>query len=200
MPTGSREITMSESTGAEGAQGTTDTGDGSTQAEYKPPATQADLDRIIAHSLSRQRAQFKDFDQFKADSTELATIKAANQTVEQKQAEELTRWQTETQTWRTAAVGNRIQALASTDFADASDAVAALSSKNYLDAGGQIDEAAIKADLDELLTAKPHWARPEGTSAPRVPAPNPHQGTPGTPVAADPRQAFASVMQQALRQ
>ena len=60
-----------------------------------------------------------------------------------------------------------------------------------------IDEDAIKADLSELLAAKPHYRR-SGEQPPRTPKPNPSQGaTNGTPT--DPAQLFAGVMQQALK-
>lgn len=108
------------------------------------------------------------------------------------------RWQTEAETWRKAAVGSRIQALAAVDFADPSDAVTALAEKNYLDAGGQIDEAAIRTDLAAVLDQKPHWRRTEGAPTPRVPAPNPAQGSGGGTPSADPAQEFAAILQGQL--
>jgi hypothetical protein len=125
----------------------------------------------------------------------------ANKTELQKQAEQTTRWQTEAETWRSQAVSSRVQALAAADFADPSDAASALDVSRYLNAGGEIDEEAIKRDLAELLTQKPHWRRsPEAPLAPRVPVPNPAQGAGGTPAAAgDPRAAFAQLIQSAAR-
>lgn len=38
---------------------------------YTPPATQADLDRIIENRLQRERAKYADYDQLKADSAKL---------------------------------------------------------------------------------------------------------------------------------
>lgn len=169
---------------------------------YTAPATQADLDRIIAERVSRTKNQFKDYSELKAAAEELAQIKAANQTVTEKQAEELTRWQSEADKWRTAAVGHRIQALASADFTDPSDAAGSPEFADlgkYLDAGGQIDEAAITADLTALLERKPHWRRTtDGPSGPRLPAPNPAQGTGGTRAAATPADEFAALIQRQL--
>lgn len=170
------------------------------QATYTPPATQADLDRIITDRVNRTKAQFKDYQQLKAAADELAQIKAANQTEAERQAQELTRWQSEAEKWRTAAVGNRVQALAA-DFADPSDAVSSPEFADlgkYLDAGGQIDEAAIQADLAALLERKPHWRRPEGAQGPRLPAPNPAQGTSGR-TAATPGEEFGAILRGQLR-
>jgi hypothetical protein len=171
------------------------------QPDYTPPETQADLDRIIADRLRRQKSQFADYDDLKAKATELDQIRAANQTEAERLNNELTRWQTEAQTWRGQAVGSRIQALAAGVFADPADAVEALKSGEYLDAGGQINEAAIQQDLADLLARKPHWAKPSGSAAstPRAPAPNLAQGTSGAAASADPAATFASIIQGQLR-
>jgi hypothetical protein len=169
-------------------------------ATYTPPATQADLDRIIFDRVTRTKNQFKDYTELKAAKAELDQIKAQNQTAEQRQAEELTRWQSEAEKWRTASVGSRIEALAALDFADPSDASGALADPGkYLDAGGQIDENAIRADLADVLERKPHWRRPEGASPPRAPAPNPAQGSGGGRPAADPAGEFAAIIQSQLQ-
>lgn len=123
----------------------------------------------------------------------------ASRTDLERKTEEATRWQTEAQTWRTTAVGARVQALAAPDFADPTDAVNALDPSSYLDAGGQIDEKRIAADLADLLEKKPHYRRQAETSGtPRVPAPNPAQGARGT-ATADPAAEFASLLTGALR-
>ncbi len=113
--------------------------------------------------------------------------------------EQATRWQNETQTWRKAAVSARIEALAATDFEYPADAASKLDPEKYLDAGGQIDEAAIRADLSAVLAERPTWAR-ASTDASRVPAPNRSQGTSANgpaPVAA--RDQFAATFQQMVR-
>jgi hypothetical protein len=137
-------------------------------------------------------------DDAKTKLAEYDKLKAASQTELEKANESLTRWQTEAEQWRGAAVGSKIQALAAADFADPSDAVTALSGQNYLDAGGQIDEAAIKADLTKTLDAKPHWRRAAEPTAPRVPAPNTAQGRSGAALSTDPAQQFGAVISEAL--
>lgn len=43
---------------------------------YTPPATQADLDRIIENRLQRERQKYADYDQLKANSDQLGTVVA----------------------------------------------------------------------------------------------------------------------------
>lgn len=56
---------------------------------YTPPATQADLDRIIADRLSRERAKFADYDELKAKAAKLADLEDASKSEAQRQAEAL---------------------------------------------------------------------------------------------------------------
>lgn len=172
---------------------------GQQQAAYTPPASQADLDRIIADRVARTKAQFKDYGDLKAKAAELDQFKAANQTAEQKAAEDLARWQSESQRWQQVAVGSRIQALAA-DFADPTDAVSALPElSKYLGSGGEIDDEAIRTDLADVLNRKPHWRKPDGApTPPRLPAPNLAQGSGGGRPAADPASEFAAIIQGQL--
>lgn len=123
----------------------------------------------------------------------------AQKTEAQKQAEETARWQTEAETWRSTSVKSTIKALAATDFEYPDDAVGALDPAKYLDAGGTIDEKAIKADLAALLDARPKWRRGEGESqGPRTPRPNPAQGGGNGQPSSDPAQQFAAILQGRL--
>lgn len=73
------------------------------------------------------------------------------------------------------AVQAEIKALAN-QFADPEDAHVFLDVKKYAGKDGDIDTAAIQADLADLLTRKPHLGKsPES----RTPAPNPAQGSSG---------------------
>ncbi|WP_394436293.1 hypothetical protein [Streptomyces sp. SGAir0957] len=67
---------------------------------------------------------------------------------------------------------SQVQALAMSGFADPEDAVGALDLDSYIDSDGDIDEAAIRADLDALLERKPHWAKTQPQEGPRRPAPD----------------------------
>lgn len=190
---------MTEATTDAAAETTDAAESGQEGSSYTPPATQADLDRIIAERVNRTKAQFKDYADVKAKAARLDEIEKAQQTEAERLAEETARWQTEAQTWREQAVGSRIQALAADSFADPSDAVTALRGNEYLDAGGQIDDERIRADLADVLSRKPHWARQATDQGPRLPVPNAAQGTSGTPAATDPAAAFASIIQGQLR-
>lgn len=123
----------------------------------------------------------------------------SQKTEAQRLADETARWQTEAEKWRATSVGATVRALAAADFADPDDAVRNLDSAQYLDAGGTIDEAAIRKDLAALLESKPHYRRSDETAAPRPPRPNPAQGSGvngrSTP---DPAQEFAAIMQRQL--
>jgi hypothetical protein len=132
------------------ATGTTDaSGDGTSAegAEGERPATRRQPRKRTWTASSPSewrgpRASSRTTTSYKAKPPSSTSRAGATRPSSSGQAEELNRWQTEAETWRKAAVGNRIEALASTDFADPSDAIAALSGTDYLDAGGQIDEAA----------------------------------------------------------
>lgn len=169
-------------------------GDGGQQAEYTPPATQAELDKIVGERLARQKAQFKDYDTFKAAAEELAQIKAANQTEAERQAEELSRLQAEAETWRNVAVAHRAEALAtSRGFIYPDLAIKELDPSRYLDASGQINEALLTADIDAVAQKYPDLVR--AANQPRVPGPNHAQGTGGNPPPSDPRREFAALWQ-----
>ncbi len=58
-------------------------------SEYTPPATQADLDRIIGERLSRERAKFADYEDLQAKAAQLDAITEADKTEQQKLQEQL---------------------------------------------------------------------------------------------------------------
>jgi hypothetical protein len=80
---------------------------------------------------------------------------------------------------RKRLVEARVQALAASPqgeraaFTDPEDAITSLDLSAYIDAdSGDIDEAAIEADLQALLERKPHWAKTQPPEGPRRPAPD----------------------------
>ena len=172
----------------------------SVTGDWKPPASQAELDRIIQNRLERERVKYADYESLQEKAQNWDQIEQASKTEYERLSEELARWQSEATTWRTQAVSSRVERLAAEQFADPSDAFAAIPDPGkYLGAGGEIDESAIKADLAAVLEKKPHWRKPEGAPGPRVPAPNPAQGSGVDGRAAnDPATQFAALIQQQL--
>lgn len=56
---------------------------------FTPPASQADLDKIISERLARERAKFSDYEDLKSKASEYDKVVEANKTEAQKQAEAL---------------------------------------------------------------------------------------------------------------
>jgi hypothetical protein len=169
----------------------------------KPAQAEPDWKTEARKWEQRAKDNKKALDEAKPVLDQWKQLEEASKTETQRAQEEATRWQTEAQTWRTAAVSSRVETLASSDFADPSDALSGLGDPaKYLDAGGQINEDAIKADLSALLERKPHWRRAadQAAAAPRIPAPNPAQGSGvnGKP-AANPAAEFGALIQGLLK-
>jgi hypothetical protein len=110
----------------------------------------------------------------KTQATELQTFRDRDKTEAEKQADALKAAQTRAESATRLAVSAKVEALAAGRFQDPLDAVEALQGGSYLTDAGEVDQAAIKAALDDLLTRKPHWAA--GSGGPRVPRPDPSQG------------------------
>lgn len=68
---------------------------------YTPPASQADLDKIIADRLSRERAKFGDYEDLKTKAAEYDKVVAANQTEAEKQAARLAELEAEVSGYKT---------------------------------------------------------------------------------------------------
>lgn len=89
------------------------------------------------------------------------------------------------------AVAAEIKVLASAaEFADPTDAEAAIKPAEFVDDKGEIDVDGIKTRLAELLESKPHW-RKQATppTAAKTPKPDPGQGSRGEPKTVDFRTA-----------
>jgi len=84
------------------------------------------------------------------------------------------------------AVAAEIKVLASVDFADPTDAEAAIKAADFVDDKGEIDTEGIKTRLAELLEAKPHWRKaPAEPPKPKALKPDPGQGSRGKPAEVD---------------
>jgi molecular chaperone GrpE (heat shock protein) len=147
----------------------------------------------------RSKDNFAKLKEAEPKLAEYEQIVASRKTEAERQAEELSRWQADAEKWRGAAVKSRIETLAG-DFADPTDALAAIGDPaQFLDAGGQINDEAIKAELASVLERKPHWRRQDAPPpSPRPPAPNRAQGAGGT-ATADPAAALSAILQGQLR-
>jgi hypothetical protein len=85
----------------------------------------------------------------------------------------------------TRAVAAEIKLLAA-DFADPTDAEAAVNAADFIDDKGDIDTEGIKTRLAELLEAKPHWRKaPAEPPKPKALKPDPGQGSRGKPAEVD---------------
>jgi hypothetical protein len=135
-----------------------------------------------------QKAKLAEYDRLaEASKSELDKAQEAAQTNAQRAQALLDR-----------AVNAEIRALA-TGFADPEDAAAFLSGKQYADADGDVDTAAIKADLAALLTRKPHLAAPDAGAGRRAPRPDPSQASGANGAApTSPATEFASILQGQL--
>lgn len=133
-------------------------------------------------------------------AVELQRIKDAEKTESERLNEQLERAREQVATTRQRLVRTQVQALAMTNFADPEDAVGALDLDSYIDSDGDIDEAAIKADLDALLERKPHWAKSQPQEGPRRPAPDRTQASGANKKQApNPRDEFAGWLSSRLK-
>ncbi|MET9909685.1 hypothetical protein ABZZ74_23270 [Streptomyces sp. NPDC006476] len=131
---------------------------------------------------------------------ELQRIKDSQKTESERLNEQLARATEQITQTRQRLVRTQVQALAAGGFADPEDAVGALDLGSYIDSDGEIDEAAIKADLDALLERKPHWAKPQPPEGPRRPAPDRTQASgANNQRAKDPADVFAGWLKPQLK-
>jgi hypothetical protein len=106
-------------------------------------------------------------------AAELQAIKDSEKSESERLNDQLARANEQIASTRQRLAKSRVQALAGGSFADPEDAVGALDLDSYIDSDGDIDEAAIEADLQALLERKPHWAKPaQPQEGPRRPAPD----------------------------
>ncbi|GAP46872.1 hypothetical protein [Streptomyces azureus] len=126
-------------------------------------------------------------------------LEDANKSEQERLTEQLTSAEQRIQQFRQRAVRSEVKALAAAEFADPEDAHAFLDLTSYVDDDGDVDTAAIRQDLKDLLKRKPHLAKPADTS-PRAPKADRTQGSSGngnrTPN--DPAAVFADFMTQGL--
>jgi hypothetical protein len=142
---------------------------------YTPPATQEELDQIIENRLSRERRKFADYDELKAQKSEMDKWKQS-QLTEQEQAVQAAREESAKETAgrydrKIADAEIRLQAQ-SKGFHDPTDALAAFTDKPPIK-DGEPDTDAIGKKLDALAKAKPYLLKNQQTipkGGPKLPS------------------------------
>ncbi|MGQ4343596.1 hypothetical protein [Streptomyces sp. SAS_275] len=168
-----------DETATEGQDGTESTDDAqeADSGEEKPfDRKQAEAKIRKANSEARNlRERLKELE---PKAAELQRIKDAEKTESERLNDQLQRANDQIAKTRQSLAKARVQALAGTSsedraaFTDPEDAVGALDLSSYIGEDGDIDEAAIEADLQALLERKPHWAKSQPPEGPRRPAPD----------------------------
>lgn len=126
------------------------------EGTYTPPASQADLDRIVEQRLARERSKFADYDDLKGKAAKFDELDAATKSELQKAQDAITERdakladlpkQVRSQVLRFASAASR------KGFLDPEDALV------FIDAD-LADDKAVDAALDALAERKPHLVRP----------------------------------------
>ncbi|MGW6578853.1 hypothetical protein ACWF76_05510 [Streptomyces globisporus] len=138
-------------------------------------------------------------------AAELQRIKDAEKSESERLNDQLEAARTQIANTRQRLVRSQVQAIAGSPagdrpaFADPADAFGELDLDSYIDGDGDIDEAAIEADLQALLQRKPHWAKSQPQEGPRRPAPDRTQASGANKKQApNPRDEFAGWLSSKL--
>ncbi|MFH0243600.1 DUF4355 domain-containing protein [Streptomyces sp. HK10] len=115
--------------------------------------TQADLDRIVAERLARERSKYADYNDLKAKAAEYDKVAEAQKTEAQKLAEQLQAAQAEAQQYRGEVLRQKVAA----ELGVPAPLVARLKGSN---------EDELKADAEELLKALPSQPAARAASRP----------------------------------
>lgn len=152
--------------------------------------TQADVDRIVADRVAREKAKFADYGDLKAKASKLDEIEAASATELDKAVKAARDEATTTERTRTAGIlaAAEARAQAADKFRNPGTAVRLLDLTGVpVTEDGLVDGAAVKALLDGLATSDPYLLKDD---APPVPTPGQAGiGVSGGAVARDPRSA-----------
>jgi hypothetical protein len=176
QPTAETEETVEQTATEDDAstEESTEPGDGAQEAQDKPDDTfdrkrfEAEL-RKKNNEAANLRKRLKELEPLAQKARELED---AQKTETERLADQLRAATEQITATRKRLVRTQVTALAQNAFADVEDPLGELDLESYIDSDGDIDEAAIKADLDALLERKPHWAKPQPQEGPRRPAPD----------------------------
>lgn len=169
-----------EETATEEQDGTesTDEAQEAEAATEEKPFDRKQAEAKIRKANSEAQNLRKRLKELEPQAAELQRIKDSEKTESERLNDQLERANAQIAATRKRLVTARVQAIAGASvedraaFADAEDAVGALDLDSYIDSDGDIDEAAIEADLQALLERKPHWAKSQPQEGPRRPAPD----------------------------
>lgn len=159
----------------EGAEQLGDPGKRALEAMKQRLKTERQKARDQVAAVKKQLAQ---------QAAKLAEYEDADKSEKEKLAGKAERAEQQVAGLRTQLVQAEVKVLATSDFADPSDAQAFLGDlSRYIGDDGAVDTEQIRSDLSDLLDAKPHLRRPEPVPAgePKKPAkpkpkPDPGQG------------------------
>lgn len=160
--------------GGAGADGGGD-GKGGDAGGYTPPATQADLDRIITDRVLRERSKYPDYDDLKTKAERLAELEAASASdLDKAVAKAKDEGKAEAQ----AAVNEVLiaaevrAAAAEAKFKKPADALALLTAEGKLTpvkvTDGQADAEAVKTLVDALAKERDYLLESAGSGEPGV--------------------------------
>lgn len=151
-------------------------GDNAGGSSYTPPATQADLDRIVEARLARERDKFKGYDDLKAKAEKWDQLEDEKKTPSEKAIEEA-RAQAAGETsakYERRIASTEIKSIAATvGFLDPADALAVLGDE-VPKKDDEIDVDELKKRVEKLATDKPYLVK-EVSRKPRT-RPTPRAG------------------------
>ena len=148
--------------------------------EFKAPATQEEMDRIIESRLARERDKYKDYDELKAAKTTFDEHTESQKTAAQKAIDAAKGEGTTETTHRflSKLVNSEVRSLAvSLGFNDPADALQVIDATKLPVKDDEADADAIKALVEKLAADKPYLVKADGTRKPRT-RPTPQKGEP----------------------
>lgn len=160
--------TVTENNGIETTEDAQEADAGSEEKPFDRKQAEAKI-RKANSEAANLRKRLKELE---PKAAELQRIKDSEKSESERLNDQLAQAQAQVAKTRHQLIRTQVQALAMTGFADPEDAVGTLDLDSYIDSDGDIDEAAIKADLAALLERKPHWAKAQPPEGPRRPAPD----------------------------
>ncbi|HTE57097.1 MAG TPA: hypothetical protein VK698_39860 [Kofleriaceae bacterium] len=188
-------------TGTEGdSEESADTAQEAEKPKPEEPFDRKRAEAKIAKANSEARNLRERLKKLEPIAAELQAIKDADKSETERLADKLAAAEERIASTRQRLAKSTVQALAGAAFADPEDAVGALDLDSYIDSDGDIDEAAIEADLQTLLERKPHWAKPQPQEGPRRPAPDRTQASGANKTRTlDPAEEFAGFLHKQLK-